>query len=1306
MSSALRLKGRLDKNALKRSLEEIARRHEALRSTFASLDGEPLQVIAPEWNGSLALVDLKDRCDLEREDEARRLAGEEARRPFDLARGPLFRATLIRLGEADHLLVLVMHHIVSDGWSIGVLHRELSVLYRAFSDSEPSPLAALPIQYADYAVWQREWLKGAELDRQLSYWTKQLEGVPGVLNLPTDHPRPAVQTYRGARRSIELSRELTRGLKVLSQDEGATLFMTLLAAFETLLYRYTGQKNLVVGSPIAGRNRTETEGLIGFFVNTLVFRADLSGNPRFREVLHRLRQSALDAYDHQDLPFESLVEELKPERSLSHSPLFQVMFVLQNAPGTAWQLEGLTVSPVSIDRETAKFDLTLFMHEAGEGLTGSLQYNTDLFSEQRIIRMLGHFEALLQGIVSNPEQAISALPILGAGEKHRLLVEWNATEKEYPDKCLHQLFEDQVDRSPEAVAAISDEQQLTYRELNARANQLAHYLKKHGVGPDVLVGICLERSLEMLVAILGILKAGGAYVPLDPEYPEARAAFILEDSQTSIVIAARKFAERFRDGRATPVCLDDERLQLKQESTANPPASAVAENLAYVIYTSGSTGTPKGVMIAHKSVVNYLCWFNQIEALAELQRLPVVSKPTFDGSLKQLLAPLLRGQAVWLLSEKVINEPALLIKELCASSGTGFNCVPSLWSVLLDVVESNRALVSTNSPAVLFLGGEQLSAPLVQRTVVAFPATEIWNVYGPTESTANATAGRITADETITLGRPIANTETLILDSNLELVPVGVPAEIYIGGDGLARGYRGRPDLTADRFIPNPFSNKQGARLYKTGDIGLYRPDGTIEFIGRTDAQVKIRGFRVELGEVETVLRQHALVRDAAVRAREQAPGAKQLAAYVVLNPDTTLTAGELRGFLKQKLPEYMVPVNFVLLDSLPLAPNGKLDRKRLPAPDGSRPDVSETFMAPRTATEEMLATIWTKLLGLKQVGIRDNFFDLGGHSLLAVRLFAEIERTFGKRPPLASLFQQATIEHLARVISDDTPGTVKSASLVAIQPLGTKRPLFCVHTFFGDVLCYMNLARHLGSDQPFYAIEARGLNGIDEPFDDIKAMAAYYTEQVRVVQPEGPYALAGLCSAGIVAFEMAQQLRARGDQVAMVALFDSQVGSPTDEKLACKPSFRDLLKDIPSWLIGSLELNRSQWLDLLKLKVRVARARKAVSDKTAGSSQSHTATLIDEWAGFFEFSEHHLKIAHAQSRALKKYRPQIYPGRLTLFKARMQPLFSSHRPDKGWGRLAGSGLDIRVIPGNQLAMLKEPHVRVLAQQLSGLLAE
>ncbi|MEX0805585.1 MAG: amino acid adenylation domain-containing protein [Candidatus Binatia bacterium] len=1161
------------------------------------------------------------------------------------------------------------------------------------------------MQYADYALWQREWLKGPELERQLSYWKKQLEGAPGVLNLPTDHPRPAVQTYRGARQSIELSRELTQGLKALSQKEGVTLFMTLLAAFQTLLHRYTGQEDVAVGSPIASRTRPELEDLIGFFVNTLVFRTELPGNPTFEEVLARVRKIALAAYEHQDLPFEKLVEELKPERSLSHSPLFQVMFVLQNAPSTALNLEGLRVSPVRVGGETAKFDLTLFMHEGAEGLRASLQYSSDLFNQETITRMLGHFEVLLQSIVANSNRPIWALPILTAAEKQQLLVEWNDTQKDYPrDKCLHELFEEQVEKTPDAVAVIFEDQQLTYRDLNARANQLAHHLRKLGVGPDVLVGLCVERSLAMLVALLGILKAGGAYVPLDPEYPKERLAYVLEDANLSTLVTQQRLFDHLPDHKARVFNLDTDCDLIAREREENPAGGGTAQNIAYVIYTSGSTGKPKGVMIAHHALCNRLLWGQEAYPLAAADRVLQLASFSFDFSVWEFFGPLLVGARLIMNPPGQHLDSAKTIEIIADQKITTVHFVPSALEVFLE----DDGLQACNSLRRVFCGGENLPVKLQERFYSRLEA-DLYNQYGPTEACIDATFWKCEQgdfQQSVPIGRPIANTQIYLLDSHLHLVPVGVPGEIYIGGDGLARGYLNRPELTAEKFIANPFSNEPGGRLYRTGDLARYLPDGNIEFLGRVDHQVKIRGFRIELGEIESVLGQQAAVREAAVLAREDNPGDKRLVAYVVPRQEAAPTISELRSFLKQKLPEYMIPSLFVFLDSLPLSPNGKVDRKALPAPDQNRPESDESYVAPRTPAEQILAAIWAKLLGVNQVGIRDNFFDLGGHSLLAVRLFAEIEKAFKKRPPLASLFQEATIEHLASLISENNPTTKTTPpSLVAIQPRGTKRPFFCVHTFFGDVLCYMNLARHLGSDQPFYTIEARGFNGIDEPFDDIKTMAAYYIEQIRAIQPQGPYALGGLCSAGIVAFEMAQQLRAKGEDVAMVALFDSQARPPRDEKLAYKPSFRDLLRDIPSWLIGSLELNRSQWVDLVKLKVRMAKAKKAVSSRTDDNSQNHAAKLIQEWGGFFHFSEQHHKIARAQSRALREYQLQVYPGRLTLFKARMQPLFSSHRPDKGWGRLAAGGLEVRIVPGNQLAMLKEPHVRVLAEQLSGLLA-
>jgi amino acid adenylation domain-containing protein len=1019
--SALRLKGSLDVAALERSLNEIVRRHESLRTTFTTADGEPVQVIAPSLNLTLSVVDLRETAESEREGKV----NEQARWFFDLSRGPLFRASLICLREDDHILILTMHHIVSDGWSMGVLYRELSVLYAAFSQGKPSPLVDLPIQYADFAVWQRDWLQGEVLERQLSYWKKQLKGIPAVLNLPTDHPRPAVQSYRGARQFVELSKELTEGLKALSRKEGVTLFMTLLAAFQTLLYRYTGQEDIVVGSPIANRNRFEIERLIGCFVNTLVLRTTFRGGPTFRELLNRVKETALQAYAHQDLPFEKLTEELQPARSLSHSPLFQVMFVFQNARNTALTIDGLEVCPMRIGVETAKFDLILTIHESLDGLTGSLQYNTDLLDDSTITRMIGHWQKLLEGVITDPDQSIVYLPILTEAEKRRLVIEWNDTRTDYPkDKCIHQLFEEQVEKSPDAIAVTFEDQQLTYRELNIRANQLAHYLKKQRVGPDVLVAVCIERSVEMIIGLLGILKAGGAYVPLDPNHPKDRLAFLLEDSGASIILTELKFVERFRREQARLVCLDDERENIRREQVVNLSASVTAGNLAYVLYTSGTTGVPKGTMIEHGSVVNYLSWFDQAEMANRQQVFPFITNLMFDACLKQLFGPFLRAASIRILSDETISQPSLLLDALATCSG--LNCVPTLWNALLDT--SNwKDSPSIDGLSVLLLGGEALNGSLIDRTSSALPDIKIWNLYGPTETTANAIVGKVTPGQPIILGRPIANTQIYLLDSELQPVPVGVAGEICIGGAGLARGYLNRPELTAEKFIPNPFSDERGVRLYKTGDLARYRPDGNIEFLGRIDHQVKIRGFRIEVEEIEAVLGAHPSVRETIVVALEDSSGDastlqrtdKRLVAYVVPDKEPTCTISELREFLKQKLPQYMIPSAFVFLDALPQTPNGKVDRKALPAVDQIRVNLDQRFSPPRTPVEEVLAAIWATLLGHDRIDVFDNFFDLGGHSLLATQLISRLRHALRVELPLRALFERPTVAGLAERIEE-----------------------------------------------------------------------------------------------------------------------------------------------------------------------------------------------------------------------------------------------------------------------------------------------
>jgi amino acid adenylation domain-containing protein len=1011
--AAYHLKGELNINALERSINEIIARHEVLRTIFKSVGGQPEQIILPSMAINIPLLDLRGVVsEGERQSEVRRLSREEAQRPFDLAHGPLLRISLLRLTDSEYILFRAMHHIIIDGWSGGVLFRELAQFYEAFSNNRPSLHPNLPIQYADFASWQRQWLQGEVLETHLSYWNKILENPP-TLQLATDRPRPAIQTSHGAHQSFVLSETLSAELNNLSQRHGVTLFMTLLAAFQTLLCRYTGQTDIVIGSPVAGRNRGDLESLIGFFLNMLALRIDLSGNPTFRNLLTRTKEVCLGALAHQDLPFEKLIEEMHAKRDLSHHPLFQVTFGFRNTPRFSIQLAGLKAQEFEVDSEIARFDLNLFMEEDESSLRGYVNYNTDLFNVDTIQRLITHFKNLLKSIVTDPGQRISNLSILSETEQHQVLIEWNDTEREYPGtKCIHQLFENQVEKSPDAVALVFEDQQLAYWELNQRANQLAHYLRKLGVRPEVTVGICVERSFEMVVGLLGILKAGGAYVPLDPEYPKERFAFMLDDAQISVLLTQPKLLPQFVDFNAHVLCLDKDWGKIAQENYANPDNLAIAENLAYIIYTSGSTGQPKGVQVQHRSVVNLLSSMARRPGLSDQDTLLAVTTLSFDIAGLELYLPLTVGAQTILVSREIASDCRRLAGTLSGSGVTVMQATPTTWGMLLD----NDWQDSTQLK--VLCGGEALPKKLADRLVR--PNSSLWNLYGPTETTIWSAICHVSAKtESISLGRPVDNTQTYILDANLQPVPIGVPGEIFIGGNGLARGYLKRPDLTAEMFLPNPFSKQPGARLYKTGDQARYLPDGNIEFLGRIDNQTKIRGFRIELGEIESVLGQHAGVREAVVLAREDSPGDKRLVAYVVPRQEPAPTINELRSFLKEKLPEYMIPSAFVLLDALPLTPNGKLDRQALPAPDQNRPEPEESYIAPRTPVEEMLAEIWAEVLKLDKVGVHDNFFELGGHSLLATQVISRVRNTFLVEVGVRSLFEMPTVAHLAKAIEE-----------------------------------------------------------------------------------------------------------------------------------------------------------------------------------------------------------------------------------------------------------------------------------------------
>ena len=1033
--TALRLTGSLNITALEQTFNKIVQRHETLRTTFAAVSGQPMQVISPDSQINLQILELQHLPPEQRQTEAQKITAAESLRPFNLSTGPLMRVSILRLTDSEHILLLNMHHIASDDWSIGVLIREIQAIYTALISQQPSPLPELSLQYADFAEWQREWLQGEVLETQLAYWRQQLHGI-SVLNLPTDHPAPARQNYRGKTQYLEIPKKLQDSLLALSQQAGATLFMTLLAAFQTLLYRYSQQADIVVGSPIANRNRSEIEALIGFFVNTLVLRTDCSGNPTFRDFLGRVREVTLGAYAHQDLPFEKLVEELHPERSLNRHPLFQVVFGLQNAPVDELELPELKLSSFYLETQTTRFDLELHLWEAAdkfrsrygeqwehsEGLRGVAVYNPDLFDEITIVRMLKHFKTLLESIVANPEQSIANLPLLNEDEMNQLLREWNDTRTDYPqNKCIHQLFEERALQHAEDVAVTCDSQHLTYKELNSKANQLARYLQKQGVGAEVLVGLCAERSIDLIVGMLAVLKAGGAYLPLDPSYPRDRLNLMLEDARIKVLLIQDKLSENFRDFSHSVIKCDRDWEQIARESTDNLTNTVTADNLAYIIYTSGSTGKPKGVAVTHKAVNRLVINTNYIK-IEPTDKIAQASNASFDAATFEIWGALLNGAQLAIISTNITLSPHDLALELRQQNITILFLTTALFHQIARVLPE-----AFNSLRCLLFGGEIADIRCVKKVLKQLQTTTLIHVYGPTENTTFSAYYQVRdVPETATslpIGRPIANTQIYLLDAQLQPVAIGIPGQLYLGGDGLARGYLNRPDLTAAAFIRDRFSKKPDSYLYKTGDLCRYRVDGNIEFLGRADNQVKIRGYRIELGEIEAALCQHPQVSEAAVIVIEDIPGDKSLAAYVI--PDSinkksetqNLKPSDLRQFLKQKLPGYMVPATYAVLESMPLTPNGKVDRRLLPQIDTDREDLTVNCVEPRNDLEEVLAKIWAKVLGKQQVSIYDNFFELGGHSLLATQLISRIRDALQVELPVRNLFEAPTVASLAKYI-------------------------------------------------------------------------------------------------------------------------------------------------------------------------------------------------------------------------------------------------------------------------------------------------
>ncbi|HEX6290946.1 MAG TPA: amino acid adenylation domain-containing protein, partial [Herpetosiphonaceae bacterium] len=1045
---AVRLKGHLSIAAFQRSLNEIVRRHEALRTTFRVVNGQPRQIVAPSLAVPLPLTDLRSLPRADRAAEVQRLTLEHAQYRFDVEHGPLLRAELLWLADQEHVFLLNIHHAVFDAWSVGLFLRELTVLYDAFVQGRPSPLPELPVQYPDFAIWQRAWLQGDVLQAQLAYWKRQLGGSLPVLELPSDHPRPHLLSYQGALGYHQIPAALSQQLQALSQAEGTTLFMTLFAAFQTLLYRYTGEEDIITGSVIANRDVVDIEALMGFFLNTLLLRSDLSGNPTFRAFLQRTRDMMLGAYAHQNVPFEQLVEELRPPRDPSHTPLFQVMFVMQNAPVPAQGQRDLEMEFVRVDNGTSKFDLTLSLTETPDGLRAVAEYKTELFEAATIQRLLRHFQTLLEGVVADIDQRIAELPLLSEDERQQMLIDWNRSEAEYPRAAaVHELIEAQAARTPYTAAIVFAGAALTYAELNTRANQLAHYLRAQGVGPDVLVALCVERSLEMIVGMLAILKAGGAYVPLDPAYPQERLAYMLSHTRAPVILTQAALVARLPEHTAQVFCLDADWHTLAPQPTTNPPRTVQPEHLAYIIFTSGSTGRPKGVMVTQRGLINLVFGLRAYFDDPAVQTTGLITSISFDISVNQIFPTLFFGRTLHIIPDAVKLDSRALLRYLDDHQIHLLDAVPSYMQAVLNEVAPEQP---PNALRYLLIGGEKIEQRLLQSVFSQLgPAVEIVNIYGLTEiSDINLLGGIRAADlgQPITVGRPLHNNRIYILDQHQQPQPIGIAGEVCVSGASVSRGYLYRPDLTGERFVPCPFED--GQIMVRTGDLGRWRADGTVEILGRIDHQVKIRGFRIEPGEIEAVLRQHPAARDVVVLVREDQSagtiGAKRLVAYVVgeqserqaletQNSNLRTLSSELREILAAQLPDYMVPSAFVVLDSLPKTPSGKLDRRALPAPD--RPTSTELFVGPRTDAEHQLAAIWAELLGLERVSVHDNFFALGGDSILSMQIIARASQA-GLRLSPKQIFQYQTIAQLAPVAQPSLEPAAEQGIVTGPVPL------------------------------------------------------------------------------------------------------------------------------------------------------------------------------------------------------------------------------------------------------------------------------
>jgi amino acid adenylation domain-containing protein len=1284
-SESVRLAGELNAEAFEQALNSVVARHEVLRTTFENAEQGPIAIVHESWPLRIKLIDLSSLSPAQSAAELERLLIDEPRLPFRLETDPGIRATLVRLNPLEHVFILMMHHLVCDWASEGILWRELSSAYRSIVRGEPYTASNLPIQFGDYAVWQQQRVDGAKLARDLDFWKENLRGAPELQELPSDRPRPSEQTFRGARHRVRLDDGLTEALRNFSRREKTTLFTVFAAALNTLLYRYTGSEDVLLGIPVSDRRRPELQAVIGLLFDMQVLRTEFSAGITFLELLARMRKGLLALYRRREVPFDLIVNKVRPERSSSYSPLFQVMISWhdQDESLAAVGLEGLVVEAVRSETKTSKFDFSLVVTDHPDEIWLEAEYNTDLFDADRIARMFGHFHTLLEAAAADPARRLAELPLLTDVERAQLL---DSTEVAYPrEMCVHQLFEMQAGQTPDAVAAVFGEREVTYRELNERSNRLARHLIGLGVGPEVLVGICVERSIEMIVGLLGIMKAGGAYLPLDPSYPQERLAYMLRDSGASLILTQSSLRESL-PGECNVICLDTDWPKIAEEESSDLKSNLNAENLAYVIYTSGSAGQPKGVEITHRSVVNLLCSMIRKPGLTAGDTLVGVTTLSFDIAALELFLPLCVGAKLVIASREVASNGTLLLEQLIESRATVIQATPITFRMLIEAGWNGQ-------PAIKVLcGGEALSRELADQILAR--SNELWNMYGPTETTIWSAAVRVEpGDGPVPIGGPIDNTQFHVMDAGGQLAPIGVTGELHIGGDGLARGYFNRPELTAEKFISSTIDGDRPLRLYRTGDLVRRRADGAIEFLGRIDHQVKIRGFRIEPGEIEAVLKAHPGVGDCVVEAVEAEAGDKRLVAYVVpINKNSAPGVGELRDLLKEKLPAYMVPAAFVQLAEMPLTPNRKIDRKALPTPKlASEAD----YIAPRSPIEEVLAEIWCKLLGLDRVSIKDNFFDLGGTSILATRLGGEVQKSLNQRISVPVFLRSPTIQEMASVLEEAKHGELEDGrksfhvvlrqgakslavvpedgGMVALQTAEGRPPFFIIDSF----PYFIDVVKLLGIDQPVVSMIPRE-SAQRSPVYSVAEEAAVHVRAILECQPTGPYLLGGCSAAGIVAYEVAQQLRSCGHKVELLALFDAH-----------NPHFVRAYSTLRTSLaFNRAAFRRKSWNEVPAwMATKLAKAVKTLGPQrdSVPDDEGQITDPTRRWP--------------ARSAAIKKYRPKPFAGRVLVFR-RPTNLGGRYLDARmGWGEVVDA---IEVVPLNgsrHLDLFKAESDRVLVAQ-------